>query len=288
MKNTILAAVIGFSLVVSLSGVVLAQTATSTGITPQDLIGGDPGLLPTSPLYFLKNWGWAIQKFFTFNPVAKAELDLHITNVKAAEIAKLQESVSNNAEAVAKALENYQSSVTRLQSRLQSLTQTSQNPNMTTLLQNLADRAVKHEALFHELEIKFSTSTEINDLIRQNNDYLDEILKEADDKDDSGNFGQILSDVLTNASSSIYGERAIEVLSHLQEVLPEKAEEMMRRVREKIQERIQGRLEEASSSDNGDDLELEDLLEDLDNCGSMPTSTGGWECDDGMWRPESD
>jgi len=33
---------------------------------------------------------------------------------------------------------------------------------------------------------------------------------------------------------------------------------------------------------------IEDLLEDLDNCGSMPTSTGGWECDDGMWRPESD
>ncbi len=299
MKNKILVVVLSFGLVVGLSGPVLAQTTTtvvttattSTSVTPQDLIGGDPGLLPTSPVYFLKNWSWAVQKFFTFNPVAKAELDLHITNVKAAEIAKLQEDVSNNAEAITKALGNYQDSVTQLQSRLQSLAQTSQNPNVNTLLQNLADRAVKHEALFHELENKFSTSTDVNALIKENNDHLDEILKEANKKDDSGNFSQTLSNALTNASSSIYGEKAVEILSHLQGVLPEKAQEIMKHVQEKIQER----LNEASSSREGDnqnsssnlDQEFEDHLGDLNNCGPMPTSTGNWECNNNEWRLHS-
>lgn len=302
MKNKVLISIFILSLVVSLGGSVLAQTtstATSTSITPQDLIGGDPGLLPTSALYFLKNWGWAIQRFFTFNSVAKTEFDLHVANVKAAEIAKLQEEQPNNAEAIAKALENYQNSVARLQERFKSLQQTSQNPNISTLLQNLADRAVKHEALFRELETKFSTSTDVQALIKENRDNLDETLKEADNKDDSGDFGQTLGNALTDASSTIYGEKAIEILSHLQQVLPEKAQEMIKHVQEKIQERIQERLQEASSSESGDngdhqgqqllEQKMENKLNELKSCGTAPTSTtGNWECEDGAWRLQGD
>ncbi len=251
MKNRKFIFALSLAVVLSLSSLVLAQTTTtiaSSTITPQDLIGGNPGTLPTSPFYFLKNWGWAIQNFFTFNPVAKAQLQLHIANVKAAEIAEMQQTMASNTVAIANALQNYENSVVQLQNQLQSLASSSQNPNVTTLLQKLADRAVQHEALFNELQNRFGSSTAIQDMIRQNSDHLDEILKEADSKDTNGDFGQTLSQAIANASSSAFGEHAIEVLSHLQEVLPEKAQEMAQQVQERIQERIQERMREASST----------------------------------------
>ncbi|MCH8244478.1 hypothetical protein IIB97_01160, partial [Patescibacteria group bacterium] len=43
-------------------------------VTLADLEIEDPGLLPTSPFYFFKEWGRGVQSFFTFNSVAKVEL----------------------------------------------------------------------------------------------------------------------------------------------------------------------------------------------------------------------
>ena len=54
-------------------------------ITNADLGIADPGLLPTSPFYFLKEWRRGVQRIFTFNAVNKAELELKFANEKAAE-----------------------------------------------------------------------------------------------------------------------------------------------------------------------------------------------------------
>lgn len=133
----------------------LAQAETAieaNGITLEDLEVSDPGTLPTSPFYFLKNWGRGIERVFTFNPVSRAELELKIVNEKVAEIKKL-ESTADEA-ALTKALENYKESAERLKTRFEALKETSENPNVDKLLDKLADRTLKHQQLFEELKAK--------------------------------------------------------------------------------------------------------------------------------------
>jgi hypothetical protein len=38
--------------------------------------------LPTSPFYFLKEWGRGIRMFFTFDPIKKSELEIKISDEK--------------------------------------------------------------------------------------------------------------------------------------------------------------------------------------------------------------
>ena len=64
-----------------IAGVVFADHGEETGvsaidpaevITSTDLGVEDAGILPTSRLYFFKEWGRGIRSFFTFDSVKKA------------------------------------------------------------------------------------------------------------------------------------------------------------------------------------------------------------------------
>ncbi len=46
----------------------------------------DPGMLPTSPMYFLKSWSESIGTFFTFGDLKKAERALELSEVRLAEL----------------------------------------------------------------------------------------------------------------------------------------------------------------------------------------------------------
>ncbi|MHB9019437.1 MAG: DUF5667 domain-containing protein [Minisyncoccota bacterium] len=56
------------------------QTTNTTSILP------DPGLTPDSPFYFLNRVGEALQEFFTFNPEARARLELQFAEERISEI----------------------------------------------------------------------------------------------------------------------------------------------------------------------------------------------------------
>lgn len=156
MSNGVKKYILVFSAVLILMPfLALAQAETAieaNGITLEDLEVSDPGTLPTSPFYFLKNWGRGIERVFTFNPVSRAELELRIANEKVAEIKKL-ESTADEA-ALTKALENYKESAKRLKTRFEALKETSENPNVDKLLDKLADRTLKHQQIFEELKAK--------------------------------------------------------------------------------------------------------------------------------------
>src|SRR3989338_4474120 len=79
-------------------GVASAQdttnTNTDTGVQAQEITTADlgvdnPGMLPTNPFYFVKEWGRGIKMIFTFNKVSKAEYALKVVNQKAAEALKV-------------------------------------------------------------------------------------------------------------------------------------------------------------------------------------------------------
>jgi len=173
----------GFLLVSFLmTSLVFAQTASEVE---------NVGLLPTNPFYFLKNWKHGIQRFFTFNPISKAELELRITNQKAVELKKVREIMPDNEQGITKALQNYQKSHDRLRLKLEALTETSQNPNVDRLLDKLADRIVRHEKLFDEIFQKAKHDT-IKAVIRNVRARIEETVGAAAEKAEPAKFASKL------------------------------------------------------------------------------------------------
>lgn len=126
-------------------------------ITTTDLGIENPGTLPTSGFYFLKEWGREISRFFTFNSVAKTELELKIANEKAAEALKVQETKPDNTKALSTALENYTKAGERLQARFIKIRDTDNSPDdFEKLLLKLNEQTLKHAILFNQLAERWS------------------------------------------------------------------------------------------------------------------------------------
>src|SRR3989344_6524036 len=130
--------------------------ASGTEITIEDLGVGEPNILPTNPLYFLKTLGRGVQKFFTFGKTAKAQFELRLANTHAAEIKVLsdREEGEKNTEGLERAIEKYDTNMERLRERLGTLETASENPNIRRLLDELAERVLKHDQLFEELSLR--------------------------------------------------------------------------------------------------------------------------------------
>lgn len=137
-------------------GTVLAANGASD-ITVAEFSVENSGILPTSPFYFFKEWMRGLERFFTFNSVKKAELELRIINEKAAEALTIKEIKPDNAEALATALENYIKAEVRLQDRLMNLEETSENPNVEKLLEKLNEQTLKHATLLNQLAERWNT-----------------------------------------------------------------------------------------------------------------------------------
>ena len=126
-------------------------------IKATDLGIENPGILPTSYFYFFKEWRRGITRLFTFKKISKAELELKITNEKAAEMFKVQETKPDSMKAFTAALENYAKATERLQARLLKLEETSENPNVAKLLLKLNEQTLKHAVLLNQITERWST-----------------------------------------------------------------------------------------------------------------------------------
>ncbi|MEK7162292.1 MAG: DUF5667 domain-containing protein, partial [Patescibacteria group bacterium] len=166
-----------------LAGTVFAHVEDEA-TTTVDLGIENPGTLPTSPFYFLKEWRRGLKLLFTFDRVKKAELELEISNEKAAEAKKVEEENPDNIEAIKRAIENYKKSQERLRSRLEALRDISENPQIERLLERLEERTEKHERLFERLLEKFEDHEELRDTLRQAKERASEILERARERSD--------------------------------------------------------------------------------------------------------
>ena len=128
----------------------IAQAANIT-ITAADLGVARVGTLPTGRFYFLKEWRRGIQRFLTRNPVSQAQLELNITNQKAAELLRVSETQSADQAALTKAFNNYVEAQRRLRSHIEALKETAENPNVDRLIEQIVDRSARHERLFEQL-----------------------------------------------------------------------------------------------------------------------------------------
>jgi len=151
--------------------------AAQSEITTNDLGIKNPGMLPSSPFYFLKEWQRTITKFFTFNPIKKVELELQYANERAAEIKKMEEVAPQNFQAITKAVNNYEDNMEQLKVQLQKVATTSQNPNVDTLINNVVDTSIRHQELFDNLKNKFENDIDLENKLEAGQQKIDEIIK---------------------------------------------------------------------------------------------------------------
>ena len=111
---------------------------------------GRPGILPGNPFYFLKSWWRGLKLGFIFNPVKKAEEETNITEDTLNETAQVVLH-SKRADALKKALENYNNHIEALKKRLENLKATSNNPNIDNLLDRLTKLQMRHQMIFDRL-----------------------------------------------------------------------------------------------------------------------------------------
>ncbi len=267
--------IVCFSLFALLAaGQAFAQTVSQEEtVSLEDLQAGDPRILPSSPFYFFKELTRGLQRVFTFDSVAKAELELKITNEKAAEVKKTQN--TQGSKAVQKAVENYQKAQEALKVRFESLKETSQNPNVDKLLDKLAERMVKHEKLFDEIAVKIDKE-EVKASIKKAKERVEETTGEAIKKDDAAKFVARLEKALVEGKGGeLKSIRSLEIIDRISEKAPEEVKNSLERLRESfssmVHEDIAGvldredaeALKEKLSRLPGDAVHRSILLEEL-------------------------
>lgn len=213
-------------------------------ITTADLEVENPGILPSSPFYFLKEWRRQIQNFFTFDPVKKAQQQLEQANERAAEIKKLEEVAPSNIEAISKAIENYRQNMERLETRLEELKETSQNPKIDQLLDKLIDRSIKHQELFDDLKTRFEQRTELREKLKAGEEIINEVISKIPQRlENVAAFEERLKNRIESLPENPVRElRVAEMLNKIEEKLPEQ-EQKIKEIRENLIQRIENRLE---------------------------------------------
>jgi hypothetical protein len=213
-------------------------------VSVQDLGIESTGILPSSPFYFLKEWRRTLTKIFTFDAVKKAELELQYTNERAAEIKKLEEVASSNIEAINKAANNYQQNVERLKTRLEELKQTSENPDVDNLLNNLIDRSLQHRQLFENLQVKFEEQAEIKEKLQVGQEKINEVIAEIPKQlENEASFEERLRNRIENIEDNPLKElQAVKMLNEIQQKLPEQ-EEKIQDIKEGLIQKVESKLQ---------------------------------------------
>lgn len=246
------------------AGIALANHGEETGVdaldpaetvTAADLGVEDPGTLPTSRLYFFKEWGRGIRSFFIFDSVKKAELELHFANEKAAEAKKIQELRVQDPDAVIKALENYEKAQVRLTVRFEALRETSQNPNVDKLLDKVVERTIQHEKLFDGIAKKLKQYPSAQEKVEKLKEKIEESTASASQKDDAAKFAARLEKAfIESPGSELEHIRSIEILDRIQEKTTGDIRKSLQKVREDFSARVLKDILEIESRDGQDAL----------------------------------
>lgn len=223
-----------------------ATAETQTQVETSATAEVNPGMLPTSPWYFLKEWKRAIQQMVLTDPVAKAEFEADVSEEKAAEAKKVEEVSPQNARGIKRAMENYQRSQDLLKTRLEQLKETSNNPNVDKLLTKVSNRVVAHERMFEEMQARISEKKNVKNS-QDTQGTFDALKEKAKDimgkvakKDAPEQFKQRLEQSLSKDQGGEANTlRALEFVNTIKEKVPSAMGEQMEQLKAKIVERVQ-------------------------------------------------
>ena len=202
------------------------------------------GLLPSNPFYFLKEWSRGFRRLFTANSASRAELELDIVNEKAAELEKLGEITPHNQQAIIDAAENYRLAAEALKHRLENLKETTKNPNVDRLINDLTERSLKHQQLFDSLFTQFTGVRAVQETIEgASNGLLDVLVVALSGIEDPADFGERFRGVIINDKDEFRELRASQLIDRLEEKVPDKAKGAISALKEDLLISFSGRLQ---------------------------------------------
>ncbi|HDZ54460.1 MAG TPA: hypothetical protein ENI19_03565 [Candidatus Nealsonbacteria bacterium] len=219
-------------------------------IQPQDLGVGDPRILPDHPLYFLKNWARDIRSLLTFNSVAKSELRSRFANEKLIEVKKMIER-KKNPEAIKRATGNYQKEIERVKSETEKIREKAkENPKVDKFLDKFIHQQILHQKLLQKLEnqVPEQAFEKIKEAREMHLEKFGDVMLKLEDRREK--IGEKLTDILEAQKGSQFKHfKNLEILSELEEKVPEEAKDAIRRAQENSLKRLQGNLEKMSPED---------------------------------------
>lgn len=220
MKKAILVILLAAALVVWLASFAFAKSATPAqslsvaAVSLSDLGVPNPGLLPTNPFYFVKEWGRALIQLITSDPVKKAQLELDVVTEKAAELERVVDLNPTNADALGRALDNYESGVEGITSNLEGIDMSAENAGQ--LMSDIASQALKYQELLEELKTSHADAA---DKIETVQTKIDVLMQELAAKDTApGKFRDLLDNAINSQRDDLGRElKALPFLDRLSE-----------------------------------------------------------------------
>ena len=113
-----------------------------------------PGILPTNPFYFIKEWGRGLRRALTFNAASKVAYELGVADQKLAELQKLA-NLSQNNEAIKTALSNYNDSLRILSASVKALEEYSGSADADKAYGNLSTTLNRHQITVNSMKGKY-------------------------------------------------------------------------------------------------------------------------------------
>ncbi len=191
-----------------------------------------PRILPGTAGYFFKELTRNFQRLVTFNPVKRTELELKISSEKAEEIKALDAGDASE-DALKRAVAGYEANATRLKTRLEALKETSENPNVDRLLENISSRIVEHESIFRNIAEKRGFVPGGEEGFRSIHE--DVLVSSSAKFVDPAKFGEKLKEAFIDRNGSDDTEvRAVSLINRIEGRAPEEAKKELERVKEEV------------------------------------------------------
>lgn len=252
--------------------------AADEEITANDLGVSEPTILPDSGFYFFKNWGRGVRSLITFNPVKKAELNLRYANERLLEVKKLAERTKDQTK-IEKALVSYEKEKEKIQAKMEALKgDLSRGHQADQLMDKLANNELKHQRLLDKLQK--DSPEELKEKISAHKEKALQIFADTALKIDSP---EKLRDRIMLAGEATEGSRFkhfknLEVLTELEQKVPEQAREAIKQAQENALKRLHNDISTMSPEDrerfadyigkiSGDDVKHAGLIQRLEEQG---------------------
>jgi hypothetical protein len=238
------------------------EIQADTQVTAQDLGVQEPGILPNSPFYFIKEWARGITNFFTFDATKKAELASKYTNEKLIELQKLAEK-NASAKDVKDAVTNYQNSINDLKNKIDQVPdKTTNNRELTNFLNDFTKHQILQEKALRTI-ITDQVSTDISNTIK---DAQDAQIKNfgavvSDLERSKQNVRQQITDALKNAPGSQFKDFSnLELLKGLEDSVSTGTKQILQDVADTVQQNLQESLKNLPLSEQ---QKIADYLQNL-------------------------
>ena len=247
------------------------QTVSSTvnideNVTADELGVSEPSLLPTSPLYFIKNWQRGIRLFFTFNPVKKAALREKYASEKLLEAKKVAEK-TNNPEVLEKATKNYEKEIDKIKEIVDKIKPgLKNNPKINSFLDKFTKQQILHQKILDRLEKKIKNpkaKKAIEKATRRHIQRFREVMEKLENKDPDKIAQRIERATKRMRGSHFKDFKALEVLNKVEYLIAssttltaatssEKMIKAIEKAKQRIEDRLKKRLENLPKDRQGE------------------------------------